>query len=82
MRAGAAQQNISQAIIRSFGLIHAPDAVHRQFEVLANPFLTFAFNLYRQNANLRAQRDLLLPMLISGEIDLSAANGPVKEAAE
>jgi hypothetical protein len=29
-----------------------------------------------------AQRDLLLPKLISGEIDLGAASTPLKEAAE
>ena len=39
-------------------------------------------NLERQHRNLRTQRDLLLPKLISGGIDLSAANAPVKEAAE
>ena len=38
--------------------------------------------LSRTNANLRAQRNALLPKLISGEIDFSAANDQVKEAAE
>jgi len=38
-------------------------------------------NLERQSRNLRAQRDLLLPKLISGEIDLSEAT-PLSEAAE
>jgi len=37
--------------------------------------------LARQNANLRAQRDLLLPKLVSGEIDVSAAEEAL-EAAE
>lgn len=46
------------------------DAVHR------------GRSLVLQNANLRAQRDLLLPKLISGEIDVSAAEQAIGEAAE
>ena len=38
-------------------------------------------SLSRFNANLRAQRDLLLPKLISGEIDLSQA-ARLSEVAE
>ena len=34
-----------------------------------------------QNRNLRAQRDMLLPKLISGEIDVSVAPA-LREAAE
>ena len=37
--------------------------------------------LNRKNANLRTQRDMLLPKLISGEIDMSGAEG-LLEAAE
>jgi type I restriction enzyme S subunit len=43
--------------------------------------LLLASNLHRQNSQLRAQRDLLLPKLISGEIDLSRTER-VMEAAE
>ena len=82
LRSGAAQQNISQAIIRSFQLVHASDEIHGRFEELVAPFLLLSFNLHRQNANLRTQRDLLLPKLISGEIDISAASASVREAAE
>ena len=32
--------------------------------------------LQRKNANLRAQRDLLLPKLVSGEIDVSDLSTP------
>ena len=47
------------------------DELHEQFEMAVTPFLKLCFILYRKNANLRAQRDLLLPKLISGEIDVS-----------
>ncbi|MDH0081701.1 restriction endonuclease subunit S [Stutzerimonas stutzeri] len=71
LRAGAAQQNISQDVIKRFRLLRASDELHNQFEMAVTPFLTLCFALYRKNANLRAQRDLLLPKLISGEIDVS-----------
>ena len=35
-----------------------------------------------KNTNLRAQRALLLPKLVSGEIDVSEAEDTIKEAAE
>ena len=59
-----------------------PGTVLRDFDFAIAPLFKLARTLADQNANLRAQRDLLLPKLISGEIDLSAADGPVKEAAE
>ena len=71
LRAGAAQQNISQDVIKRFKLLRASDELHEQFEMAVTPFLKLCFILYRKNANLRAQRDLLLPKLISGEIDVS-----------
>jgi type I restriction enzyme S subunit len=38
--------------------------------------------LSKQNSALRAARDLLLPKLISGEIDFSRAEAAFAEAAE
>lgn len=46
------------------------------------PLYQSELTLKRKNANLRAQRDLLLPKLISGEIDVSEAEGLAVEAAE
>jgi type I restriction-modification system DNA methylase subunit len=49
--------------------------------VLGLLFLRYADGRFAEAENLRAQRDLLLPKLISGEIDVSAA--PLQlEAAE
>ena len=36
--------------------------------------------LQRKNANLRAQRDLLLPKLVSGEIDVGEAGETLEQA--
>lgn len=82
LRAGAAQQNISQAIIRKFPILRADTETHRRFEEAVEPLLTHWFVLHRKNANLRAQRDMVLPKLISGEIDVTYTLEAAKEAAE
>jgi type I restriction enzyme, S subunit len=53
----------------------------QQFEHTVWPMIELAAKLAAQNRNLRAQH-LLLPKLISGEIDLSADTPLEKEAAE
>lgn len=45
--------------------------VLEQFVELSEPMMRLVRNLLDQNANLRATRDLLLPRLVSGEIDVS-----------
>lgn len=52
------------------------------FDRSAWPMIGLSSTLAAQNRNLRAQRDLLLPKLISGEIDVGAAPAPLKVAAE
>jgi type I restriction enzyme S subunit len=55
---------------------------HQQrFVVVVAPMVDEIELLEQKNTNLRAQRDLLLPKLVSGEIDVSAA-GEALEAAE
>ena len=49
-----------------------PDARTREeFALSVRPMVGLAANLARQNVNLRSTRDLLLPRLVSGEIDVS-----------
>ena len=43
------------------------------FEGKVRPIFDMVLNLQRKNENLRSQRDILLPKLISGEIDVSKA---------
>jgi type I restriction enzyme, S subunit len=45
------------------------------------PIYSLEMDLRRKNANLRAQRDLLLPKLVSGEIDVSEVAEPDDGAA-
>ena len=58
-----------------------PQELLDRFEAIAAPMFSQISALARQNTNLRAQRDLLLPKLVSGEIDVSEAK-TVLEAAE
>ncbi|HJQ94277.1 MAG TPA: restriction endonuclease subunit S, partial [Acidimicrobiia bacterium] len=46
------------------------DGLLERFDTEVTPMLELARNLARQNANLQATRDLLLPRLVSGEIDV------------
>ena len=51
------------------------------FEEVVKPVFRNMEVLSRKNRNLRAQRDLLLPKLISGEIDVSEVGEQMAEAA-
>jgi len=65
---GAAQNNINQQIIRSYPMLMPPTGLMTTFrDTLQCPFDQL-LNLQRQNQNLKAARDLLLPRLMSGEI--------------
>lgn len=59
----------------------APPELWARASVALDPLLSQRDALRRKNANLRAQRDMLLPKLISGEIDVSGAE-ELLEAAE
>jgi type I restriction enzyme S subunit len=58
---------------------HAP--LVAAFEEMATPFWSLIRNLTDKNTNLRTTRDLLLPKLISGELDVSALPEPETVAA-
>lgn len=53
-----------------------------RFEKIANSYHRLAKRLGDQNANLRTQRDLLLPRLVSGVIDVSEAEAALHEPVE
>lgn len=56
------------------------EVAHRFAETLA-PMLNLCDNLEQKNTNLRTTRDLLLPKLISGELDVSSMPEPEAAAA-
>lgn len=78
---GAAQPQLTLDGLGSVPILLPPDALADRFSDIAGSTGKLAINLELQNRNLRVQRDLLLPKLISGEIDLSEAE-ELLEAAE
>lgn len=68
---GAAQPFVSINDCRAHPIRLPPEGVLRSFEDLVGPFYKLSRSLTHQNANLRSTRDLLLPKLVSGEIDVS-----------
>ncbi|MEO0452399.1 MAG: restriction endonuclease subunit S, partial [Pseudomonadota bacterium] len=53
-----------------------------QFDKFVSPIFMLLDQLKLQNANLRAQRDLLLPRLVSGQIDVSETNAILYDQTE
>jgi type I restriction enzyme S subunit len=78
---GAAQQNISQVVIKKFLSLRPPANLVEYFSKLAEPMMDAKRNLQQRNHNVRQTRDLLLPKLISGELDVSELGIDVSEAA-
>lgn len=67
---GAAQQNISQELIKNVKIIMPPDELLIQFENKIDYFYQTMCSLIKQNSNLIKQRDLLLPRLLNGKLEV------------
>ena len=77
---GAAQPNMSGHQIEGFPILLPIKALCEDFSEMVNPFLLEIDNLIHTNRNLRQTRDLLLPKLISGELDVSELDITIPEA--
>ena len=77
--ANAAQPGINQTGVRGLSLIVPPADISGQFDQLAEPSLALIISLAKRNEALRNTRDLLLPRLISGEVDVSDLDITVPE---
>lgn len=66
---GAAQQNLSVGFIKNTKIAVPPEHIMDEFSKLAEPIFDFIKTAKRKNRTLRQTRDLLLPRLISGEIE-------------
>src|SRR6266496_4652058 len=70
MTGASGRQRVQTACFDKF-LIAQPDAnTLATFEELVTPLFRNIYVLAQKNANLRQTRDLLLPKLISGEVDV------------
>lgn len=78
---GAAQPNMSGAQIEKFEMLIPEEKILNSFNDIVGPMLKLTDNLYNKNLILRKSRDILLPKLISGEIDVSQMDIAIKEQA-
>ena len=70
--ANAAQPGINQQTVGGLNLILPDSKTATHFDQLVDPLLAEVINLAKMIQNLRSTRDLLLPRLLSGQIDVEA----------
>ena len=68
---GAAQQNLSQALIKNVRIMVPSDDVLLKFEKCVSNYFNQISLLQLQNELLSRQRDLLLPRLMSGKLEVN-----------
>lgn len=68
MSKGAAQNNISQDIIKNMDMLMPPRKLLEQFVDIVDPIFLQIKTLALQTTKLTAARDILLPKLMSGEV--------------
>ena len=69
LNSNAAQPGINQEGVKNLPILIPDPTILRSFERLVDPILAQLFNLAKQTRILGHTRELLLPKLISGEID-------------
>lgn len=67
---GATFKEITKGVFRKIKLTVPAGPIAAAFEEVVEPIMDLVLNLERKNRNLRTTRDLLLPKLISGELDV------------
>ena len=67
---GAAQQNLSQDLIKNVKILMPTDELVMAFEKKVDDCYASIRNLLQKNQNLAKQRDLLLPRLMSGKLEV------------
>ncbi len=65
---GAAQQNLSQDIVKRLNFLQPNQHLLKAFDNIVKPLFDQKQNLEQQNLTLQQTRDLLLPRLISGKL--------------
>lgn len=68
-------------VLKEYPVFLPPPEILGLFNETVEKLIASTQNLARKNANLRTQRDLLLPKLVSGEIDVSEAEDLAEETA-
>lgn len=74
---GVAQQNLSPVLAAKMEFVQPPKMLCDRFSDLAEPMIQSVVQLYASNKNLRHTRDLLLPRLLSGQVELATDTPPI-----
>ncbi len=78
---GAACPTLNRNDIHGLSVILPPQKTLEQFNHFVEPLLILKNNLLKRNDNLRQTRDLLLPKLISGEINVENVGAEIEQVA-
>jgi type I restriction enzyme S subunit len=81
MSGASGRQRVREACFDSFLLANPDQETLAKFAAVTRPMFQLIQSLALKNSNLRTTRDLLLPKLISGELDVSALPEPQALAA-
>ena len=77
---GATFKEISRGEFREFPIVVPPPFIENTFTETVEPMCRLIENLIKKNHNIVVTRDLLLPKLISGELDVSELDITIPEA--
>ena len=78
---GTKMPRANWTVLQRYPVPIAPETIRARFEELMAGVVSAIGNHVLRNRNLRTTRDLLLPKLISGELDVSATLEPEVAAA-
>ena len=79
---GTTVAHLSAKDLKAMKVVVPDEAMLKMMADALEPMYEFEMRLKRKNVNLRAQRDLLLPKLVSGEIDVSDMPMPEDKEVE
>jgi type I restriction enzyme S subunit len=82
MSGASGRQRVQELCFEKFLFAHPDERVLAEFSGLVAPIFHDVRVLDRKNTNLRRTRDLLLPKLVSGEVDVSDIEIQMGEATE
>jgi type I restriction enzyme S subunit len=78
---GATMTNLSRGKFADLKVVDPGQALVMRFHNLTSPIFDQCLNMQQRNLKLATARDLLLPKLISGELDVSELDIKVPEEA-
>ena len=81
MSGASGRQRVREACFNTFFIANPDGGTLAKFEAMVRPMFKLIQSLAMKNQNLRTTRDLLLPKLISGELDVSTLPEPQAETA-